>query len=92
LSEVDASFIQCPGIARPYLVIELTLPSLEDWNRRGIPKPPAKVSPEERERTAAAWEAREKQRASESERDPNKLKILFAKIERERMEKFGEAD
>ena len=75
------------------LVVELTMPSLAAWNRRGIPKPPpAKLSKEERERLGAEWEAREKQRAAESEKDPGKLKKMFAKIEQERMEKFGEAE
>jgi hypothetical protein len=75
------------------LVVELTIPPLEAWNRRSIPKPPPKkMSREEREHVAMAWEAREKQRASESEKDPAKLKEMFAKIEQERMEKFGEAE
>jgi hypothetical protein len=75
------------------LFVELTIPPPEAWNRRSVPKsPPAKMSRDERERKGEEWEAREKQRASESERDPGKLKSMFAKIEQERVEKFGEAE
>jgi hypothetical protein len=74
------------------LVIELTLPPLEAWNRRDVKKPPApELTPEERERASAVWEKKEKQRAAECEKDPEKLRKIFAKIERERMERFGEA-
>jgi len=75
------------------LVVELTIPPLDAWNRRSVPKPPpAKMSREDREQMAAAWETREKKRASDSERNPDKLKKMFAKIEQERVEKFGEAE
>jgi hypothetical protein len=74
------------------LVMELTLPPINAWNRRGIPQvPPTKPTEAERRRQADEWEAREKQRARQCEKDPEKLKRLFARIEQERIERFGEA-
>jgi len=64
------------------LVMEITVPLLSVWNRRGVlPSPPKKES----------YRLQEYRMAEETEPDPEKLKYAKAAIDEEVREMFGEA-
>lgn len=75
------------------LIIDLPLPSPEAWTRRTIPPPRKKrLTRAERQQRKLAWIEAEKEKARTYETDPAKLKMIFARIDQEGVDRFGEAE